>query len=156
MGRRLNRVAARYAMNHGGDRMPVIRSRPKKLNHADTVLYEIYMLRFAADRLKREQLDDQKDAWAVLQASPSSQSARPVSRELPVDPHRDHRWDFPCCVWSPCLHAVAITPAGLMETCSLIRFHQLRPSPKPWRVGSCIVRFEACSAFTHITACLLT
>jgi len=28
-----------------------------------------------------------------------------------------------------CLHAVAITPAGLIETCSLVRFHQLRPSP---------------------------
>jgi hypothetical protein len=26
----------------------------------------------------------------------------------------DHRWGFPCCVWSPCLHAVATTPAGLM------------------------------------------
>lgn len=52
----------------GGHRMPVIRSRPKKLNHADTVLYEIYMLRFAADRLKREQWDDQKDAWAYLEA----------------------------------------------------------------------------------------
>jgi hypothetical protein len=48
--------------------MPIIRSRPKKLNHADTVLYEIYMLRFAADRLKREQWDDQKDAWAHLEA----------------------------------------------------------------------------------------
>src|SRR6266704_1586037 len=29
------------------------------------------------------------------------QTARPVSRELPVDPRGDHRWDFPCCVWSP-------------------------------------------------------
>jgi len=40
-------------------------------------------------------------ASSVLRASPPSQSARPFSRELPVDPHRDHRWDFPCCVWSP-------------------------------------------------------
>ena len=39
-------------------------------------------------------------ASSVLRASPPSQSARPVSRELPVDPHRDHHWDFPCCVWS--------------------------------------------------------
>src|SRR5215469_651970 len=54
-----------------------------------------------------------------------------------------------------CLHAVATTPAGLIETNSLIRFHQLRPSPKPWRVGSCINLFEACSAFTHVTACML-
>jgi hypothetical protein len=26
-----------------------------------------------------------------------------VSRELPVDPHGDHHWDFPCCVWSTLL-----------------------------------------------------
>ena len=25
----------------------------------------------------------------------------PFSHELPVDPYRDHRWDFPCCNWSP-------------------------------------------------------
>jgi hypothetical protein len=54
-----------------------------------------------------------------------------------------------------CLHAIANTPAGLIETCSLMRFHQLRPSPKPGRVGSCITLFEACSAFTHVTACTL-
>ena len=28
-------------------------------------------------------------------------TARPVSRELPVDPYCDHRWGYPCCVWSP-------------------------------------------------------
>ena len=55
-----------------------------------------------------------------------------------------------------CLHAVANTPAGLMEFfCSLVRFHQLRPSLEPGRVGSCITLFEACSAFTHVTACTL-
>ena len=40
-------------------------------------------------------------ASSVLRASPPSQSARPFSRELPVDPNFDHRWDFPCCAWSP-------------------------------------------------------
>jgi hypothetical protein len=40
-------------------------------------------------------------ASSVLRASPPSQSARPISHELPVDPYRDHRWDFSCCVWSP-------------------------------------------------------
>jgi hypothetical protein len=40
-------------------------------------------------------------ASSVLRASPPSQSARPFSHELPVDPYRDHRWDFPCCNWSP-------------------------------------------------------
>jgi hypothetical protein len=48
-------------------------------------------------------------ASSVLRASPPSQTARPVSRELPVDPHRDHRWDFPCCVWS----TVACMPSPL-------------------------------------------
>jgi len=38
---------------------------------------------------------------SVLRASPSPQTARPVSRELPVDPDCDHRWGFPCCLWSP-------------------------------------------------------
>src|SRR5215469_2357566 len=42
-------------------------------------------------------------ASPVLRAPPPSQSARPFSHELPVDPHCDHRWDFPCCVWSPVL-----------------------------------------------------
>jgi hypothetical protein len=38
---------------------------------------------------------------SVLRASPPSQSAQPFSHELPVDPHGNHCWDFPCCVWSP-------------------------------------------------------
>ena len=68
-------------------------------------------------------------ASSVLRASPPSQSARPFSRELPVDPYCNHRWDFPCCAGPLCLHAVANTPAGPMETCSLVPFHSLRPSP---------------------------
>jgi hypothetical protein len=42
-------------------------------------------------------------ASSVLRASPPSQSAQPVSHELLVDPYCDHRWDFPCCVWSTLL-----------------------------------------------------
>ena len=38
---------------------------------------------------------------------------------------------------------------------SLVPFHHLRPSLEPGRVGSCITLFEACSAFTHVTACTL-
>jgi hypothetical protein len=33
--------------------------------------------------------------------------------------------------------------------------HLLGPSPKPGRLGSCISLFEACSAFTHVTDCML-
>jgi hypothetical protein len=54
-------------------------------------------------------------ASSVVRASPPTHTARPVSRELPVDPYRDLRWGFPCCLWSLCVHAVAITPAGSME-----------------------------------------
>src|SRR4029077_14667300 len=38
---------------------------------------------------------------SVLRASPSPHTARPDSRELPVDPDCHHRWGFPCCLWSP-------------------------------------------------------
>ena len=44
--------------------------------------------------------------------------------------------------------AVAITPAGLMELDSLVLSHQRRPPQKTRRFGSCVNRFEACSAFT--------
>ena len=94
-------------------------------------------------------------ASSVLRASPPSQSARPVSHELPVDPYRDHRWDFPCCVWSTLPACRRQYPGRSDGTCSLVRFHSLRPSPKPGRVGSCITVFGACSAFTHVTACTL-
>jgi len=94
-------------------------------------------------------------ASSVLRASPLSQSARPVSRELPVDPYCDLRWDFPCCVWSTFACMPSPIPRQFDGICSLVRSHQLRPSPKPGRVGSCISLFEACSAFTHVTACML-
>ena len=69
--------------------------------------------------------------------------------------NRDHRWDFSCCVWSPLLACRRQYPGRSDGTCSLVLFHSLRPSPKPGRVSSCISLFEACSAFTHVTACML-
>src|ERR1035437_6724935 len=54
-----------------------------------------------------------------------------------------------------CLHAVATTPAGPMERIRSLLLHRLRPSPDYSWVGSCINSFEACSAFTHVTACTL-
>ena len=62
-------------------------------------------------------------ASSVLRASPPSQSARPISHELPVDPHRDHRWDFPCCVWSPLPACRRQYPGRSDGTCSLVPFH---------------------------------
>jgi hypothetical protein len=55
-----------------------------------------------------------------------------------------------------CLHAVANTPAGLMEFVRSYDSISFGLPTKPGRVGSCIVGFEACSAFTHVTACMLT
>ena len=95
-------------------------------------------------------------ASSVLRASPPSQSARPVSRELPVDPYCDHRWDFPCCVLVPfaCIPSPIPRQVGwkLVRSYDSLRFGL--PS-KSGRVGSCISLFEACSAFTHVTACTL-
>ncbi len=51
-------------------------------------------------------------------------------------------------------HAAAITPVGSLGHIAQLIQRQ-RPSPSLWRVGSHIVRFEACSAFTHVAACLL-
>jgi hypothetical protein len=55
-----------------------------------------------------------------------------------------------------CLHAVATTRQVRWKPYSLIPFHRLRPSPNRRRVGPCITLFEACSAFTHVTAYMLT
>jgi hypothetical protein len=54
-----------------------------------------------------------------------------------------------------CLHAVATTPAGPMERIRSLLLHRLRPSPDYSWVGSCIISFVACSAFTHVTTCRL-
>ena len=64
--------------------------------------------------------------------------------------------------FSVCRHAVATTPVGPLDRdrfvrgCQPPRFSQRRrPSPIHWRVGSHIKPFEACSAFTRVTACRL-
>ena len=54
---------------------------------------------------------------------------------------------------SPCAHAVATTPA---EPLGLLRSSVQRSAfPERERVGLRIVLFEACSAFTHVSACTL-
>jgi hypothetical protein len=47
--------------------MPLTLSRPPKLDHLDTVRYEIDMLRFAAYRLAEQKLTE-RDAWVYLEA----------------------------------------------------------------------------------------
>ena len=52
------------------------------------------------------------------------------------------------------MHAVATTPAGPWD--GVARLVPRWPlSPFSRRVSSCIRTFEACSAFTQITACML-
>ena len=92
---------------------------------------------------------------SVLRASPPSQTARPFSRELPVDPHCDHRWDFPCCAWSPLPACRRHYPGRSDGICSLVRFHLLRPSLETVAGRLLHHCFRACSAFTHVTACTL-
>ncbi len=56
---------------------------------------------------------------------------------------------------SLCMHADAITPVGPPNAVAhLVRW--FLPSPKLRRVGPHIRSFEACSAFTHVPACMLT
>src|SRR6516164_978971 len=60
-------------------------------------------------------------------------------------PYRNHRWGFPCCVWSP-LHACHRQYPGRTEMVdSLVVPSQRRPSLVSRRVGSCVTLFEACS-----------
>ncbi len=77
---------------------------------------------------------------------------------------RPHRLGFPVLRWiSVYRHAVVITPVARWVG-SLVRRpipavyiarQRLRPSPRCCRVGVHIGRFEACSTFTRVTACLL-
>ena len=94
-------------------------------------------------------------ASSVLRTSPPPHTARPVSRELPVDPYRDHRWGFPCCVWSPMPTCHRHYPGRSDGACSLVPLHRQRPSLCNSQVGSCNCFFGACSAFTHVMACTL-
>jgi hypothetical protein len=94
-------------------------------------------------------------ASSVLRTSPPPHTARPVSRELPVDPYRDHRWGFPCCVWSPLPACHRHYPGRFDGACSLVHLHRQRPSLCNSQVGSCNCCFGACSAFTHVMACTL-
>jgi hypothetical protein len=68
---------------------------------------------------------------------------------------QNHCWGFPCCVWSPSLTCRRHYPGRSNGTCSLVPLRRHRPSPECWRVGTCIALFEACSAFTRVTACTL-
>ena len=67
-------------------------------------------------------------ASSVLRTSPPPHTAQPVSHELPVDPHCDHRWGFPCCLWSPMPTCHRHYPGRYDGACSLVSLHYRRPS----------------------------
>ena len=83
-----------------------------------------------------------------------------VTPRRPACPSRASGWSslttprgFPCCVRFPCVHAVATTPAqrlGVLPAHSPSRINLPRYG---CRVGLRIDLFEACSAFTRVTAC---
>ena len=65
--------------------------------------------------------------------------------------HAATAWGFPCFVDPLRVRAVASTPAGSSGHLSLIP-PAMAAFPVIGRVGSRIILFEACSAFTHVTA----
>ena len=91
-------------------------------------------------------------ASSVLRAPPPPRAARPDSHESPVDPTCDHSWGFPCCAWSPLSARRRQYPGRTDGADSLVLSHRPRPSLDSRRVGSCITRFGACTAFTFVTA----
>jgi hypothetical protein len=52
------------------------------------------------------------------------------------------------------MHAVATTPSEVLTPIAHLHQH-LQPSLFFSQVGFRITLFEACSAFTHVTACML-
>ncbi len=83
--------------------------------------------------------------------------------QRPASPSRAAGWSsqpttprgFPCCVRFPCVHAVATTPAQRLGACFALFPSRISLPRNGDRVGLRIVLFEACSAFTYVTACTL-
>ena len=64
-------------------------------------------------------------------------------------------WGFPCCVRFPCVHAAATTPAQRLGASSTHFPSRISLPRYGSRVGPRHDLFEACSAFTCVTACTL-
>ena len=94
-------------------------------------------------------------ASSVLQACPPPQTTRPAPHGVSVESHDLSSLGLPVLrADSSFTHAIATTPAGPVELCRS-GLDQRRPSPSVGQVGSRIARFEDCSAFTHVMACVL-
>jgi hypothetical protein len=104
-----------------------------------------------------------KRASSVQSAQSNPTPSRTVSTDggttagMPVGPYCDHRWGFPCCVWSPMRTCHPHYPGRFDGACPLVYLPStLRPSLCNSQVGcSCNCFFGACSAFTHVRACTL-
>ena len=95
-------------------------------------------------------------ASTVLRTCPTPQAARPVPHGLPVGSEDPPPGVSRVCVTSPMQTCCRHYPGGTVDGIGLLPWHRRqRPSPCVRRVGSRIKLFEACSAFTHVTACLL-
>ena len=71
-------------------------------------------------------------------------------------PDKESNWlPAPAGPFSPCVHAVATTPAQQLGLHSLTPPSCISLPRKGYRVGLRIGLFEACSAFTRVTACTL-
>ena len=93
-------------------------------------------------------------ASPVLRASPSPRRPRLVLAVSRLARAR-HRRGFPCCCCLP-LHACRRHyPGGTGRRPRRSLPDRCQPSPYCRRVGFRIIRFEACSAFTHVAACVL-
>jgi hypothetical protein len=91
-----------------------------------------------------------------MRASPSPQVAEPAPRGVFVAGHAPAPLGFPVFrAISMCLHAVANAPAGSWGYGrSILPTTAAFPQPLAGSApASCL--FEACSAFTHVTACML-
>jgi len=98
------------------------------------------------------------DGTAGLSATPGGPAC--PSRESGRESRTPTAWGFPCCLGSPVPTCRRHYPGGIVgfgrfSGCDPPFPRRLRPSPFLWRVVSHIIRFEACSAFTHVTACPL-
>src|SRR4029077_8533412 len=95
-------------------------------------------------------------ASAVLRTSPPPQGARPVPRGLPVGRHSDHAVGHPVLrTLSLCTCCRHYPGAAAGRNNSLIHPSRISLPRKGHRVGLRIDLFEACSAFTRVTACTL-
>ena len=94
-------------------------------------------------------------ASSVVRTSPPPQTARPGSRELPVDRELRSPLGLPVLRLIPCVCMLSPLPRQVREPNRSLLIPRRRPSPNFGWVGSCIMVFGACSAFTHVTACRL-